>query len=75
MQIESLWSFNEKYDPVWRPRYVVTDAKVERARTGIAIARAESVFELPVVGRLLAPPASHADEVVAADAVAAERSA
>jgi lysyl-tRNA synthetase class 2 len=59
MQIESLWKFNEKYDPAWRPRYVVTDAKVERARAGVAIARAESVFELPVVGRLLTPPETH----------------
>ncbi len=58
MQIESLWKFNEKYDPIWRPRYVVTDAQVDRARAGIAIARAESVFELPVVGRLLTPPES-----------------
>jgi lysyl-tRNA synthetase len=56
MQIESLWKFNEKYDPTWRPRYVVTDAKVERARAGVAIARAESVFDIPVVGRLLTPP-------------------
>jgi hypothetical protein len=34
----------------------VTDAKVERARAGVAIARAESVFDIPVVGRLLTPP-------------------
>ena len=68
MQIESLWKFNEKYGPVWRPRYVVTDAKVERARAGIAIARAESVAELPVVGRFLTPPESHPadDELVGA---------
>ena len=59
MQIESLWKFNEKYDPVWRPRYVVTDAEVERARAGIAVARAESFVELPVVGHLLKPPKAH----------------
>ena len=67
MQIESLWKFNEKYAPAWRPRYVVTDAAFERARAGIAIARAESVLELPVVGHLLKPPEAHpadSDELV-----------
>jgi len=59
MQIESLWKFNEKFDPIWRPRYVVTDAAVEKARAGIAIARAESVLDVPVVGRLLTPPQAH----------------
>ncbi len=53
MQIESLWRFNQKYDPRWRPRYVVTDALLDEPRAGVAIARAESVGELPVVGRLL----------------------
>ena len=24
LQIESLWHFNQKYDPLWNPRYVVT---------------------------------------------------
>ena len=68
MQIESLWKFNEKYDPTWRPRYVVTDAEVERARAGIAIARAESVFELPVVGHLLSPPEAHPTDPTATGA-------
>ncbi len=53
MQIESLWRFNQKYDPTWRPRYVVTDSLLDRPRAGMAIARAESVFEVPVVGPLL----------------------
>jgi lysyl-tRNA synthetase class 2 len=60
MQIESLWKFNQKYDPLWRPRYVVTDAVLNRPRAGIAIARAESVFELPVIGKLLEPRTSQA---------------
>ena len=34
MQIESLWKFNQKYDPIWRPRYVVTDAALEPAEGG-----------------------------------------
>ena len=53
MQIESLWVFNKKYGPEWRPRYVVTDASGHAPRAGLAIARAEAVTELPFVGRLL----------------------
>ncbi len=56
MQIESLWKFNQKYDPTWRPRYVVTDSLVSQPRAGLAIARAESVFEIPVAGSLLKAP-------------------
>ena len=51
MQIESLWKFNQKYDPIWRPRYVVTDAALNRPREAMAIARAEGEMEVPVVGR------------------------
>jgi lysyl-tRNA synthetase class 2 len=50
MEIESRRTFNERYEPTWRPRYVVTDSMLNRPRAGLAIARAESVFELPVVG-------------------------
>ena len=51
MQIESLWKFNQKYDPIWRPRYVVTDAALNRPREAMAIARAEGEMEIPIVGR------------------------
>jgi lysylphosphatidylglycerol synthetase-like protein (DUF2156 family) len=53
MQIESLWKFNKKYDPLWNPRYVVTGPFLPLASGGLAIARAEAVSELPVVGPLL----------------------
>jgi len=53
LQIESLWHFNQKYDPVWNPRYVVTGPFLPLARSGLAIARAEAVTEIPVVGGLL----------------------
>jgi lysyl-tRNA synthetase class 2 len=53
MQIESLWRYNEKYRPAWRPRYVVVDAVEHAAAQGIAIADAESIWELPVLGRFL----------------------
>ena len=55
MQIESLWNFNKKYDPQWRPRYSVADDRAHLPRAGLAIARAESVSELPVVGRFMKP--------------------
>jgi lysylphosphatidylglycerol synthetase-like protein (DUF2156 family)/UDP-2,3-diacylglucosamine pyrophosphatase LpxH len=53
MQIESLYRFNKKYDPAWRARYAVAESDAGVARAGLAIARAESVTEFPVVGRLL----------------------
>ena len=64
MQIESLWNFNKKYDPEWRPRYSVTDNRVHLPRAGLAIARAESVSELPLVGRLMQPKSPVTDTPV-----------
>jgi len=61
MQIESLWNFNKKYDPQWRPRYSVADDRAHLPRAGLAIARAESVSELPVVGRFMKPKTPAAD--------------
>jgi lysylphosphatidylglycerol synthetase-like protein (DUF2156 family)/UDP-2,3-diacylglucosamine pyrophosphatase LpxH len=53
LQIESLWRFNQKYDPLWNPRYVVTGPFLPLARSSLAIARAEAVTEIPVIGSLL----------------------
>jgi lysylphosphatidylglycerol synthetase-like protein (DUF2156 family)/UDP-2,3-diacylglucosamine pyrophosphatase LpxH len=53
LQIESLWRFNQKYDPMWNPRYVVTGPFLPLARSSLAIARAEAVTEIPVIGPLL----------------------
>jgi len=53
MQIESLWRFNKKYEPYWNPRYVVTSPYLPLARSSLAIARAEGVTEMPVIGPLL----------------------
>jgi len=61
MQIESLWNFNKKYDPEWRPRYSVADDRAHMPRAGLAIARAESVSELPLVGRFMKPKTPAAD--------------
>ena len=55
MQIESLWRFNAKFDPDWQPRYAVYDAPENLLAVAIAVARAESFWELPVIGRFLVP--------------------
>ena len=57
MQIESLWKFNAKFDPDWQPRYAIYDAPENMLGVAIAVARAESFWELPVIGRFLVPPA------------------
>jgi lysylphosphatidylglycerol synthetase-like protein (DUF2156 family) len=55
MQIESLWRFNAKFDPDWQPRYAIYDAPENTLAVAIAVARAESFWELPVIGRFLVP--------------------
>jgi lysylphosphatidylglycerol synthetase-like protein (DUF2156 family)/UDP-2,3-diacylglucosamine pyrophosphatase LpxH len=53
MQIESLWRFNAKFNPDWHPRYLVVDGAERFAMAGAAVATAESLWELPVLGRFL----------------------
>jgi lysylphosphatidylglycerol synthetase-like protein (DUF2156 family) len=55
MQIESLWRFNAKFDPDWQPRYAIYDAPGSLLAVALAIAKAESFWELPVIGRFLVP--------------------
>jgi lysylphosphatidylglycerol synthetase-like protein (DUF2156 family) len=55
MQIESLWKYNAKFDPAWQPRYAVYDAGENILPAALAVARAESFWELPVIGRFLTP--------------------
>jgi lysylphosphatidylglycerol synthetase-like protein (DUF2156 family) len=61
MQIESLWKFNAKYDPRWQPRYALYDSTEHALPAAMAIARAESFWELPVIGRLLVPGADRSE--------------
>jgi lysylphosphatidylglycerol synthetase-like protein (DUF2156 family) len=51
MQIESLWTFNEKFQPEWHPRYACYDSPEHLLAASIAVARAESFWELPLIGR------------------------
>ncbi len=55
MQIESLWKYNAKFHPSWRARYAVYDAPENMLPAALAVARAESWFELPLIGRFLGP--------------------
>ena len=57
LPIESLWRFNAKYEPDWLPRYVVYDSAELFAPTLVSILRAESLSEVPVIGRFLVPAA------------------
>ena len=51
MQISSLWRFNAKYGPRWNPRYAVVDGSEHVVRSAVAIAQAESMWDLPIIGR------------------------
>ena len=70
MQIESLWTFNEKFQPEWHPRYAAYDSPEHLLSASIAVARAESFFEIPIIGRFFKPAA---DEPARAAAAAAGR--
>jgi lysylphosphatidylglycerol synthetase-like protein (DUF2156 family) len=61
MQIESLWTFNEKFQPEWHPRYACYDSPEHLLAVSIAVARAESFWELPVIGRFFGPRTSEGD--------------
>ena len=54
LPIESLWTFNAKYHPTWLPRHVVYPGLESFVPVVAAILRAESITEIPVIGRFLA---------------------
>lgn len=70
MQIESLWRFNAKFDPDWQPRYAVYDSPEHALPIAVAVARAESIWELPLIGRFLVPSAQRQVEAAGAGKVA-----
>ncbi|MEA3056854.1 MAG: lysyl-tRNA synthetase, class [Actinomycetota bacterium] len=55
VQIDSLRKYNEKFHPAWHRRYAVYDAPEHFVSALTAVARAESVTELALVGRFLQP--------------------
>ncbi len=54
LQIETLWRFNAKYEPKWLPRYIVFDSAEQFVPVVVQIMRAESLTEIPVIGRFMA---------------------
>lgn len=77
MQIESLWTFNEKFQPEWNARYAAYDSPEHMLSASIAVARAESFFEIPIIGRFFKPSADDPRErprTVPAEPVAAGKS-
>jgi len=55
MQIESPWRYNEKFDPDWVPRFACYDSAEHLLASATALAKAESWWDIPVVGRFFKP--------------------
>ena len=53
MQIASLWHFNRKFHPIWRPRFIAVGRLTSAPAQTLAIVDAEGVTELPLIGRFL----------------------
>ena len=71
LQIETLWRFNAKYEPSWLPCYIVFDSVEQFVPVAVQIMRAESLTEVPVIGRLLTTSAAKRSGAgVAAEALA-----
>jgi len=74
LPIETLWSFNAKYQPTWLPRYLVYPAVESFVPVVAAILRAESITEFPVIGRFLASdPSNRPGTVVPPEVLEAAR--
>jgi lysylphosphatidylglycerol synthetase-like protein (DUF2156 family) len=74
LPIESLWTFNSKYHPTWLPRYLVYPAAESFVPVVAATLRAESITELPVLGRFLQnDPVNRPGTVVPEEVLAAAR--
>jgi lysylphosphatidylglycerol synthetase-like protein (DUF2156 family) len=69
LPIESLWAFNSKYHPTWLPRYLVYPAAESFVPVAAAVLRAESLTELPVLGRFLTSDPSNRPGTVVPDEV------
>ena len=69
LPIESLWTFNAKYHPSWLARYLVYPAAESFVPVVAAILRAESITEIPVLGRFLANDPSNRPGTVVPDEV------
>jgi lysyl-tRNA synthetase class 2 len=74
LPLETLWSFNAKYHPTWLPRHLVYPAAESFVPVVAATLRAESITELPLVGRFLVnDPSNRPGTVVPEEVMAAAR--
>lgn len=49
-QLERLWSFNNKFGPSWRPRFIYYEAPLSLPRVILAYLEAEAFLRLPLIG-------------------------
>ncbi|MEA2521982.1 MAG: lysyl-tRNA synthetase, class [Actinomycetota bacterium] len=49
-QLERLWSFNDKFGPTWRPRFIYYEAPLSLPRVVLAYLEAEAFLRLPLIG-------------------------
>jgi lysylphosphatidylglycerol synthetase-like protein (DUF2156 family) len=76
LPIESLWTFNAKYYPKWMPRHLVYPAAESFVPVVAATLRAESITEIPLLGRLLSnDPSNRPGTVIPEEVLAAARHA
>jgi len=76
LPIASLWTFNAKYQPRWLPRHLAYPALESFVPVVSAILRAESLTEIPGLGRLLAnDPANRPGTVIPPDVLEAAKRA
>lgn len=54
-QIDSLWQYNKKYNPHWLRRHAAHDGIEELIPSLLAVAKAESYSEIPLIGRFMKP--------------------
>ncbi len=71
LPLESLWSFNAKYQPSWLPRYLVYPAAESFVPVVSATLRAESITEIPLIGRFFANDPIHRPGTVVPESVLA----
>ena len=71
LQIETLWRFNAKYEPAGCPATSSSTRPSSSCPVAVQIMRAESLTEVPVIGRLLTTGAKRSGPAVPEEVLAA----